>query len=47
MARVYLETSFVSACVTSRKDLASRYRRETSLEWWRVQSRRHALFLSC
>lgn len=46
MARVYLETSFVSACVTSRKDLGSRYRREASLDWWRVQSRRHALFLS-
>src|SRR5437867_1920513 len=33
MPRVYLETSFVSACVTSRQDLASRYRREGSLEW--------------
>ena len=46
MPRVYLETSFVSACVTSRQDLASRYRNEESLEWWRAQSRRHALFVS-
>lgn len=46
MARVYLETSFVSACVTSRQDLASRYRKEGSLEWWRAQSRRHAIFVS-
>lgn len=46
MARVYLETSYVSACVSSRRDLASRYRRELSLEWWRVQSGRHSLFVS-
>ena len=46
MARVYLETSFVSACVTTRPDLGSRYRRDSSLEWWRTQSRRHELFAS-
>lgn len=46
MADVYLETSFVSACVTDRTDPASVYRREASLEWWASQSRRHALFVS-
>lgn len=46
MARVYLETSFISACVTSRQDLGSRYRKETSLAWWRFQSRRHSLSVS-
>ena len=38
MDRVYLETSFVSACVTSRVDSKSQYRREVSREWWAVQS---------
>src|SRR5207237_1004395 len=38
MARVYLETSFVSACVTDRKDTGSVYRREKSLEWWGLQA---------
>ncbi len=46
MARVYLETSFVSACVTDRNDPGSIYRRETSLEWWATQRRKHDLFLS-
>lgn len=46
MARVYLETSFVSACVSDRADSASAYRRETSLEWWQRQRRRHRLFVS-
>ena len=40
MARVYLETSFVSACVTDRKDAGSVYRREKSLEWWALQAQR-------
>jgi hypothetical protein len=46
VARVYLETSFVSACVTTRQDLASRYRLEESLAWWRTQSRQHELLVS-
>ncbi len=46
MAAVYLETSFVSACVTSRSDPASLYRREASLEWWQAQRRNHELFVS-
>lgn len=43
---MYLETSFVSACVTDRTDAASLYRREVSREWWASQSARHDLFLS-
>ena len=46
MARVYLETSFVSACVSTRPDAASTYRRETSLEWMRTQRGPHELFVS-
>ena len=46
MARVYLETSFVSACVTDRTDPASVYRRETSLEWWNTQRWRHEFFIT-
>jgi hypothetical protein len=46
MARVYLETSFISACVTRREDPASVYRRQASLEWWTRQSHRHDLFVS-
>jgi hypothetical protein len=46
MARVYLETSLISACVTTRKDPASIYRRDASREWWSTQASRHALFVS-
>jgi predicted nucleic acid-binding protein len=46
MASVYLETSFISACVTNRTDTASLYRRETSQEWWESQSSKYELFLS-
>ena len=46
MARVYLETSFISACVTQRKDVGSLYRRGASREWWEIQSGRHELFAS-
>ncbi len=45
-ADVYLETSFVSACVSDRTDAKSVYRRETSLEWWNTQARRYDLFVS-
>jgi hypothetical protein len=43
---VYLETSFVSACVSDRTDAKSVYRREASLEWWAQQRDRHALYIS-
>jgi hypothetical protein len=46
MASVYLETSFISACVTSRTDPASVYRREESRKWWDSERRRHNLFVS-
>jgi predicted nucleic acid-binding protein len=46
MARTYLETSFVSACVTDRQDVASSYRRQMSREWWETQRARHELFVS-
>ena len=46
MARVYLETSFVSACVTKRDDTSSRYRKRSSVEWWQQQASRHELFIS-
>jgi hypothetical protein len=46
MARVYLETSFVSACVTTRTDVASIYWRQTSLEWWTTQASRHQVVIS-
>jgi hypothetical protein len=46
MATVYLETSFVSACVSDRPDPKSVYRRETSIEWWDTQRQGHELFVS-
>lgn len=36
MSTVYLETSYLSACVTDRADAASIYRRQSSMEWWRL-----------
>lgn len=46
MARVYLETSFVSACGTDREDVESVYRREVSNRWWQDQRRRHEVSIS-
>ena len=46
MARVYLETSFFSACVTARNDARSLGWRETSTGWWRTQAAHHQLFVS-
>ncbi|NLX20642.1 MAG: type II toxin-antitoxin system VapC family toxin [Phycisphaerae bacterium] len=46
MARVYLETSFFSACVSDRTDAASVYRREQSRQWWARQRERHQLLIS-
>jgi hypothetical protein len=43
---VYLETSFISACVTTRTDVRSLYRRDVSREWWNTQASRHQLFVS-
>lgn len=46
MAKVYLETSFISACVSNRPDTKSVYRRETSVEWWQTQRSRHQIYIS-
>ena len=46
MATIYLETSFFSACVTSRSDPASVTRRQESRTWWTMQRKRHDLFIS-
>lgn len=46
MARVYLETSFFSACVSDRTDAASVYRREQSRQWWARQRELHRLLIS-
>lgn len=43
---VYLETSYVSACVTDRTDPASIYRRDTSRQWWETQAHRYEVFIS-
>jgi len=44
--RVYLDASFVSACVTDRTDPNSLYRREASREWWDAQRAGHEVFVS-
>jgi hypothetical protein len=46
MKRVYLETSFFSACVWDRKDPKSIYRKQQSQLWWVEQRHLHRLFLS-
>jgi hypothetical protein len=46
MASVYLDTSFISACVTTRTDVASAHRRKTSLEWLRSQSQDYRIVVS-
>lgn len=46
MARVYLETSFVSACVTTRTTLRSVYEREASLYWWNNEASAHEVYVS-
>lgn len=45
-ARVYIETSFFSACVSTRTDAKSMVWRDTSLGWWRWQAPRNELFVS-
>ncbi len=41
-----METSFVSACVSTRATLRSSYEREASLLWWTKEARGHDLFVS-
>ena len=44
--KVYLETSFVSACVTTRTDPSSLHRRKESLEWWHSERGKYELRVS-
>lgn len=46
MARVYLDTSFFSACVSRRTTPKSLGWRESSNEWWTTQADRHELYIS-
>jgi hypothetical protein len=46
MARVYVETSFFSACVSTRTTTKSLYWREVSNEWWTLEAKRHELVIS-
>lgn len=46
MARVYLETSYFSACVSTRTSAKSIVWRDTSIEWWKTQAARHELYVS-
>src|SRR5262249_20309966 len=46
MAAVYLDCSFVSACITDRTDALSLSRRQISREWWEAQKDKHELFVS-
>ena len=46
VARVYLETSFFSACVSNRTDPKTAGWRVTSNEWWATEAKRHETFIS-
>ncbi len=46
MARIYLDASLMSACVSGRTDTHSVYRREVSLESWTAQRPRHECIIS-
>jgi hypothetical protein len=46
MAKVYLETSFFSACVTNRTDVDSQSWKGRSLSWLKTQAPHHELFIS-
>jgi hypothetical protein len=46
VAKVYLETSFFSECVTARTGAIDLGRRQTSLNWWRTWSKAFDLCIS-
>lgn len=46
MARVYLETSFFCACVTTRTTPRAIYEREMSLEWLESERSKHEIFIA-
>ena len=43
---IYLDASFISACVTDRTDAKSVSRRDTSREWWDTQRTGHEIVIS-
>ena len=44
--KVYLETSFLSACVTTRTTARAEYEREMSLAWLDIEAPNHELLLA-
>lgn len=46
MARIYVETSFFSVCVSTRTSDKSIGWRASSLEWWENEAKKHELFVS-
>ena len=46
MAKVYIESSFFSACVTARSSEKIAGWRASSNEWWKTQRRYHDIFIS-
>jgi hypothetical protein len=44
--KIYLETSFISACVTNRTDPSSLHRKKESLDWWASERHKHELIIS-
>jgi hypothetical protein len=46
VAKVYLETSFFSECVTIRTGTIDLGRRDTSLNWWKTQAKAFELCIS-
>ena len=46
MAKVYLETSFFSACVSTRTGAKNVGWKASSLEWWHKERKKHELFIS-
>jgi hypothetical protein len=46
VAKVYLETSFFSACATTRQDVHSQSWKGRSLSWLKTQASKHELFIS-
>jgi hypothetical protein len=46
VSKVYLETSYFSACVSTRTDPKTAGWRVTSDQWWQQEAPRHELFIS-
>ena len=46
MAKVYLETTIISACVATRTTLRAQYERESTLQWLDREGPKHKLYAS-